>query len=142
MPTVQDVNNLQNTANSLLTTVTQLVDKQAGVYSYTNVDQLQQKLNAEQTDILNKISEIDRKTASLNKDFLENIYPEFPTAGAVPTLQDLALLIFWIGWVSLIVVLLAVRFKSPGFDWKIFLLILSLLLFTTVMVYALLRQLA
>jgi hypothetical protein len=119
-----------NDANNALSAANQNATKQ--------MDALVTQENALQAEIASK----KQKLNALNKGFLENIYGGNPEAGPVPTIQDLSLLIFWLGWLSLIITVFTVRILSPGADWKMGALLFALILFATVLVYALLRQFA
>ncbi len=119
-----------NDANNALSAANQNATKQ--------MDALVTQENVLKAEIASK----KQKLNALNKGFLENIYGGNPEAGAVPTIQDLALLIFWLGWLSLIITVFTVRILSPGADWKMGALLFALILFATVLVYALLRQFA
>jgi FtsZ-binding cell division protein ZapB len=107
-----------------------------------NASQQMDALANQENALKAELAATKQKVSALDKDFLENIYGGNPEAGAVPTIQDFALLIFWLGWLSLIVTIFTVRILSPGSNWKNGLLLFSLLLFATVLVYAVLRQFA
>ena len=60
----------------------------------------------------------------------------------IPNLQDLTLLVFWFGWLFMIVTIVAVRWFSPGGGWKAGSFTMGLMLLVTMCVYALIVQIA
>jgi len=89
-----------------------------------------------------EISHFRRLSESAEKNFLEDIYKGTPKEEEIPTLQDVALGVFWLGWLIMGIVLVAVRWGSPGGTFMSALFALLLLGLTTVCIYALLKQVA
>lgn len=89
-----------------------------------------------------EISHYRRISESAEKTFLEDIYRGTPQKEEIPTLQDVALFTFWLGWLLMGLVLVAVRWGSPGGTFLSAVFALIILALTTVCVYALLRQVA
>jgi hypothetical protein len=89
-----------------------------------------------------EISNYRRISDSAEKAFLEDIYHGTPQKEESPTLQDVALFSFWLGWLVMGLVLVAVRWGSPGGNFMSAVFALLILALTTVCVYALLKQVA
>lgn len=88
------------------------------------------------------IKEYRQKIGSSDKTFLEEIYNGTPTQETAPTLQDIALLLFWFSWLVMTVTLVFVRWTSPGGGWKAGLFALVVLLLVTLCVFGILAQVA
>jgi hypothetical protein len=91
------------------------------------------------------MAEIDgyrRQAESADKSFLEDVLHGTPKEELVPTLQDATLLLFWAGYLILAVTLVLVRFGSPGGGWRAGLVALVIMLLVTLVLFALLRQVA
>lgn len=99
-------------------------------------------LTQRQDQLRREIAHYQRISESADKSFLEDIMHGAPQKESVPTLQDAALLVFWFGWLIMSVVLVAVRWGSPGGSLSAAAFTLLLLLIVTLCVYALLRQVA
>jgi hypothetical protein len=99
-------------------------------------------LTQRQDQLRREITQYQRMSESADKTFLEDIMHGTPQKEAVPTLQDVALLTFWFGWLIMALVLVAVRWGSPGGSFTAATFTLLLLLIVTLCVYALLRQVA
>lgn len=107
--------------------------------------QLEDQKNAlfQRRDLLKEeISKYRRLSDSAEKAFLEDIYRGTPQKEEIPTLQDVALFTFWLGWLVMGLVLVAVRWASPGGNFMSATFALLILALTTVCVYALLKQVA
>ena len=89
-----------------------------------------------------EIQHYRRISNSAEKAFLEDIYRGTPQKEELPSLQDAALFIFWVGWLIMGVALVGVRWGSPGGTFMSAVFALLILALTTVCVYALLKQVA
>jgi len=99
-------------------------------------------LKSKKTKLLNEIKHYRRLSDSADKSFLEDIYNGTPQKELIPSLQDIAMLLFWFGWSIMVFTLTAVRWFSPGGTWQAGLFTLLLLILVTVCVYALLIRIA
>ena len=95
-----------------------------------------------QTKLKSQIEEYRQKIGSSDKTFLEEIYNGTPKKENAPTLQDVALLLFWFSWLVMTVALVFVRWTSPGGGWKAGLFALVVLLLVTLCVFSILVQVA
>jgi len=77
---------------------------------------------------------------SSDKTFLEDIYNKTSKKEFAPSLQDLALLLFWFSWLVISITLIVVRWSTGG--WKAGLFSAVILLLVTVCVFAILVQVA
>lgn len=89
-----------------------------------------------------EIAQYRRLSESAEKSFLEDIYRGTPQKEEIPTLQDVALFTFWLGWLIMGLILVAVRWGSPGGTFMSAVFALLILALTTVCIYALLKQVA
>lgn len=79
-----------------------------------------------------------RQSEAANKSFLEDIMHTTPTGEPFPSLQDVALYIFAIGWGLLVFVLVAVRTFSPTGTWRAGLVTFVFLVVVTGTLYSIL----
>jgi hypothetical protein len=100
------------------------------------------ELRQKKENLLKEIKHYKRISDSANKTFLEDIYNGTPQKELAPSLQDVAMLLFWFSWIVMIFTLTAVRWFSPGGTWRAGLFTLLLLLLVSVCVYALLVRVA
>lgn len=77
-----------------------------------------------------------------DKTFLDDIMHGSPKEELAPSLQDASLLVFWVGWLFILVTLVMVRWGSPGGGWKNGLFALAIMLLVTLCLFALLKQVA
>lgn len=111
----------------------------------TSTSQTNTELNtlAKKQDLLKaEIDSYRRKAEMADKTFLEDILHGTPKEELTPTLQDVSLLLFWTGYAILALALVAVRFGSPGGGWRAGLVAFVLMLLVTLVLYALLKQIA
>jgi len=101
------------------------------------------------TDLQNKKKELQktidthrRQTNSTDKTFLEDVMNGTPQKQTAPTLQDATLLLFWFGWIVIVITLISVRWFSPGGSWQAGLITLLLLVLVSACLYSLLVQIA
>ena len=65
-----------------------------------------------------------------------------PRKELAPSIQDGVLLLFWFGWLTMMITLVVIRWLSPGGTWKAGLFTLLLLTILTICVYGLLLRIA
>ena len=87
-----------------------------------------------------EIEKYRSKSKSADKVFLEDIYNKTSKEEFAPSLQDVALLLFWFGWLVISITLIVVRWSTGG--WKAGLFSAVILLLVTVCVFAILVQVA
>jgi hypothetical protein len=92
--------------------------------------------------LLQTLKEKRRIADSADKSFLEDIMHHKPKTELAPSLQDATLLLFWSGWITMVLTLSAVRWFSPGGTWQAGGVTLLLLLLVTVALYSLLIHIA
>jgi hypothetical protein len=127
-------NNLMITADSLASSTS------AGSAQKVNT---QKASLAKRRDALKQeITHYRRLSDSAEKNFLEDIYHGAPQKEEIPTLQDVALFTFWLGWLIMGLILVGVRYASPGGTFMSAVFALLILALATVCVYALLKQVA
>lgn len=127
-------NNLMLTADSFATST--------GAQTASTLNAQKQSL-MKRRDTLKQQTQYYRRLAdSAEKNFLEDIYRGTPQKEEIPSLQDVALFTFWLGWLIMGIALVAVRWLSPGGTFMSAVFALLLLALTTVCVYALLKQVA
>jgi len=114
--------------------------------STSNVGKLDESKNAlhKQKEKLKAEIKYNRRISnSSDKTFLEDIYNKTPPKKTlIPTFQDIALLLFWFSWLMMSIVLVAVRWLSPGGGWMAGLFTAVIILLVTMCVFALIAQLA
>lgn len=98
-------------------------------------------LQSQKEKINKKIEHYRRISNSADKSFIEDIYNGSPQKELAPSLQDVALIVFWFGWLIMSIVLVAVRTASGG-GWRAGLFTAVLLLLVSVCVFAILAQVA
>jgi hypothetical protein len=80
------------------------------------------------------------ESKSADKMFLEDIYNKTSKKEFAPSLQDVALLLFWFGWLLISITLIVVRWSTGG--WQAGLFSAVILLLVTVCLFAILVQVA
>jgi hypothetical protein len=90
--------------------------------------------------LLAEIKAIKAQGEAADRSFMNEIVNGNPQAGPIPSLQDMALLLFWFAWLVMIVTLLGVRWSSAGFTGAVSTFIILFLV--TIVVYAILQQVA
>lgn len=80
------------------------------------------------------------ESKSADKMFLEDIYNKTSKKEFAPSLQDVALLLFWFSWIVISITLIVVRWSTGG--WQAGLFSFVILLLVTVCVFAILVQVA
>ncbi len=102
------------------------------------IQQLQEKKNSVQAEI----GKYRRISESADRSFMEDVMNGTPKEQLTPTLQDVTLLLFWFGWLTMIITIVFVRWASPGGGWKSGVFTLALVLLVTLCVYALIVKIA
>ena len=108
----------------------------------SGADQQIQQLDEKKSSIRSEIAKYRRISESADRSFMDTIVEGQPQEQLAPTLQDITLLVFWFGWLVMTVLLVWVRWASPGGGWQSGLFTLALLLVATLCVYALLVNIA
>ncbi len=108
----------------------------------SGADQQIRQLQEKKGNLLSEINKQRRISESADRTFLEDIMNGAPQQQTAPTLQDVTLLLFWFGWLTLTILLVYVRWASPGGGWKSGVFTLALMAFVTICVYALLIRVA
>jgi len=108
----------------------------------SGADQQIQQLDEKKSSIRSEIAKYRRISESADRSFMDTIVEGQPQEQLAPTLQDITLLVFWFGWLVMTVLLVWVRWASPGGGWQSGLFTLTLLLVATLCVYALLVNIA
>ena len=108
----------------------------------SGADQQIRQLQEKKEGVLSQINKQRRISESADRTFLEDVMNGAPQQQTAPTLQDITLLLFWFGWLTLMILLVYVRWASPGGGWKSGVFTLALMVFVTICVYALLIRVA
>ena len=108
----------------------------------SGADQQIRQLQEKKDGVLSQINKQRRISESADRTFLEDVMNGAPQQQTAPTLQDITLLLFWFGWLTLMILLVYVRWASPGGGWKSGVFTLALMAFVTICVYALLIRVA
>lgn len=91
------------------------------------------------------LAELKAKRAEVeaaDRGFMDSVMNVPEKKPLLPNLQDLTLMIFWFGWLFMVVTIVAVRWFSPGGNWRAGLFTFVLMLLVTMCVYALIVQVA
>lgn len=108
----------------------------------SGADQQIRQLQEKKDTVRSEISKQRRISESADRTFLEDVMNGAPQEQTAPTLQDVTLLLFWFGWLTMSVVLVYIRWASPGGGWRSGTFTLALIGFVTICVYALLLRVA
>jgi hypothetical protein len=108
----------------------------------SGADQQIRQLEEKKNSVRSEIDKYRRISESADRSFMDTIMEGQPKEQLAPTLQDITLLLFWFGWLVLSVLLVWIRWKSPGGGFTSGLFTLTLLLVATLCVYALLVNIA
>jgi hypothetical protein len=116
----------------------------AGLSQTTITDvQTRNSVLQKKKDLLDaEIKAIKAQGDAADRSFMDNVVYGNPKSGSAPSLQDLALLLFWFAWIFMAIVLVAVRWFSPNGNWTSALFTFSVLAFVTLFIYAILQQVA
>jgi hypothetical protein len=89
-----------------------------------------------------EMKQLRAKIEASDRTFLDTVMSGPNEKQNAPSLQDVALLIFWFGWIVITVTIVAVRWTSPGGGWRAGFFTLGLMALVTLCVYAILVQVA
>ncbi len=105
----------------------------------SQIDALQKRKDI----LIAEIKANKRVGEAADKSFLEDImHGRQPQPEQIPTLQDGVLLLFWFGWILMMITLVVVRFLAPGGGLTSGLFSIVLLVLVTITLFALLKQVA
>jgi Tfp pilus assembly protein PilN len=99
-------------------------------------------LSKRKETLKSKIQNYRQREQTSDKNFLEEIMHKKPTKKVAGTLQDGVLLLFWFGWIVLSIVLITVRYSSPGGSITSAAFSLVLIIMVTVCIFAILNAVA
>ena len=108
----------------------------------SGADQQIQQLQEKKNGLTAEIGKYRRISESADRSFMDEVMNGTPKEQLTPTLQDVTLLLFWFGWLTMIITLVFVRWSSPGGGWKSGVFTLALVLLVTLCVYALIAKIA
>jgi hypothetical protein len=97
-------------------------------------------LRKQKQKLIEEIKRYRTEAGASDRMFLEDVYNGTPQKKNAPTLQDLALLLFWFGWLVMGLVLIAIRWMSGG--WKGGLFVFVIFLLVTLCVFAIINYAA
>lgn len=123
------------------------------ILSNQNVSTLQRSSSSDQTSRITGLtnqeqklqSELDnliRQTQAAERAFLDIVTTENPTSKNYPTLQDISLGIFLLGWLILGLSVVFIKMFGPQGNVRGGLLVLVLFFFITMVVYTIMKQVA
>jgi hypothetical protein len=97
-------------------------------------------LEKKKEKLIQEIKHYQGTSEASNRVFLEGIMHGTPKAEMFPSLQDISIGLFTFGWVTICIILVLVRWGSPGGTWRAGVFTLILLILVTLCVYALLMS--
>jgi len=107
------------------------------------VDERVTNLDSQKKSLLNEIEKYRNISNIAEKTFLEDIMNgNTPKQELIPSLQDATLLLFWFGWLIMVLVLTSIRWFSPGGTFFAGLFTFLLLALITCCMYAILVKIA
>ena len=89
-----------------------------------------------------EIKHLRTQVEASDRTFLDTVMNGPNEKESAPSLQDVALLIFWFGWLVVTVTIVTMRWTSPGGGWRAGVFTLGLMALVTLCVYAILLQVA
>ena len=108
----------------------------------SGADQQIKQLQDKKDGVQREIGKYRRISESADRTFMDDVMNGAPQEELAPTLQDIALLLFWFGWLTMAIIIVLVRWMSPGGGWRSGIFTLALILLVTLCVYALVVQVA
>ncbi len=108
----------------------------------SGADQQIRQLQDKKSSLQSEIGKYRRISESADRSFMDEVMNGTPKEQLTPTLQDVTLLLFWFGWLTMIITIVFVRWASPGGGWKSGVFTLALVLIVTLCVYALIAKIA
>jgi len=123
------------------------------ILSNTNASTLQKSSSSDQTSRIASLTQqktklqkdldnLTRETQVSERGFLDIVTSETPTSKNYPTLQDISLGIFLLGWLILGLSLVFVKMFGPNGNIRGGLIVLVLFFFISVVVYSIMKQVA
>jgi len=97
------------------------------------------ELNKQKNDLTAQKNDIVRETENADKTFLDIITTEQPEAEHFPSLQDIALGLFVLGWIILGFTLVYIKTAGPNGNITTGAVVLLLFIFISVVVYSLMK---
>ena len=91
---------------------------------------------------ISEIKALRARVEAADRGFMDSVMHVPDKKPFIPNLQDLTLLVFWFGWLFMIVTIISVRWFSPGGNWKAGSFTFALMALVTICVYALIVQIA
>jgi hypothetical protein len=113
----------------------------AGTSSASANEQINE-LSKKKDFLVSEIKALRARVEAADRGFMDSVMNVPDKKPFIPNLQDLTLLVFWFGWLFMIVTIVAVRWFSPGGGWKAGSFTMGLMLLVTMCVYALIVQIA
>lgn len=101
-----------------------------------------QSLNAKKQKLLNEIKHYERLSSNADKTFLEDVFYGAPQPKSLVSPQDVAVFIFWFGWLTLGITLIAIRVGSPSGSLLSGLFVLAIYSLVSLTIYGLLQRFA
>jgi hypothetical protein len=99
-------------------------------------------LTSQQTKLQDELDHLTRETQAAERGFLDIVTTETPTSKNYPTLQDISLGIFLLGWLILGLSLVFVKMFGPQGNIRGGLIVLVLFFFISMVVYSIMKQVA
>jgi hypothetical protein len=84
-------------------------------------------LRKQKQKLIEEIKRYRTEAGASDRMFLEDVYNGVPQKKNTPTLQDVALLLFWFGWLVMGLVLITIRWMSSGWMGGLFVFVIFLL---------------
>jgi hypothetical protein len=113
----------------------------AGTTTASANDQLNE-LSRKKDRLLSQIKATRVEAEAADRGFMDSVMHVPEKKPWIPNLQDLTLLVFWFGWLFMVVTIVSVRWFSPGGTWMAGVFTLGLMLLVTICIYALIVQIA
>lgn len=110
--------------------------------STTSANQQINDLSKKKDYMLAEIKAKRSQVEAADRGFMDSVMNVPDKKPWIPNLQDLTLLVFWFGWLFMVITIISVRWFSPGGTWKAGLFTLGLMAIVTLCVYALIAQVA
>jgi hypothetical protein len=92
--------------------------------------------------VMAEIHSLRTQVEASDRSFLDKVMNGPSEKELAPSLQDVSLLLFFFGWLIILITIVMVRWLSPGGGWRAGLFTFVLMILVTVCVYAILKQVA
>lgn len=100
------------------------------------------ELSKKKDTLLSELKSTRAQAEAADRNFMDKIMHGPQEKELAPSLQDASLMLFWFGWLLMTLVIVAVRWLSPGGSWRSGLFTFVLMILVTMCVYAILQQVA